>query len=91
MSSQLGGFTAPAFQFGQGLAGYSPQFGILPSGSRGGPAGPGVARALPFGLPGKVALPVLLAVLMLSAASGALVRTWVLRRADPYQSPSATM
>jgi len=41
----------------------------------------GRATALPrLGGPGGVGLPVLLAVLMLACVTGALVRTWVLRR-----------
>lgn len=77
VASRFGPGAAPAFRFGQQLPGYSPQFGVLDESV----ADAGDARALPVGGPGAVALPVLLAVLMLSAVAGALVRTWALRRA----------
>ncbi|GGS19439.1 hypothetical protein [Actinokineospora fastidiosa] len=59
------------------VPGYSPEFGLL--GREGVVDTAGEARALPVG-GGQVALPVLLAVLLLSVVTGALVRTWVLRR-----------
>lgn len=65
-----------------GVPGYSPRFGLLGQDSAIDPLvhAAGEARALPVGA-GRVALPVLLAVLALSLVTGALVRTWVLRRA----------
>ena len=77
VANRFGQAAAPAFRFGQQLPGYAPQFGVLDDAV----TDAGAARALPVGGPGAVALPVLLAVLMLSAVAGALVRTWVLRRA----------
>ncbi|RZS37682.1 hypothetical protein EV193_105240 [Herbihabitans rhizosphaerae] len=74
---------SPAFRYGGGVPGYSPTFGILgnqappPDGVQ----AAGHAEALePLSGNGKVALPVLLAVLALSGLTAALVRTWVLRR-----------
>lgn len=77
VSDRFGAAAAPAFRFGQKVPGYAPQFGVLDEAV----TNAGDARALPAGGSGAVALPVLLAVLMLSAVAGALVRTWVLRRA----------
>jgi hypothetical protein len=76
IGTRFGPGAAPAFRFGQQLPGYAPQFGVLDDEV----ADAGEVRALPLGGPGAVALPVLLAVLMLSAVAGALVRTWALRR-----------
>lgn len=74
---------SPGVRYGGGVSGYRPGYQL--------PAGPdsdgvqtaGRAQALPNvgRMGGGVAAPVLLAVLMLSCVTGALVRTWVLRRA----------
>ncbi|PPK68032.1 hypothetical protein V5P93_007380 [Actinokineospora auranticolor] len=72
---------APDARYGA-IPGYAPQFGILGSGLTDvRPAGE--AYALPVTPVGAVGLPVVLAVLALSVVSGALVRTWVLRRTSP--------
>lgn len=76
---RFGAWSAPAFRYGRDVPGYSPRFGILPEADDD-LTRAGTVRALPI-LGGRVALPVLLAVLMLGAVSGTLVRTWVLRRA----------
>ncbi len=67
---------------GSELFGHSPQFGIL--GAEGGAAAADVAaagraQALPDEGADRVALPVLVAVLMLSGVTAALVRSWVVR------------
>ena len=73
---RFGAWSAPAFRYGRQLPGYSPKFGILPGGEQ---TRVGAVRGLPiFG--DRVALPVLLAVLMLAAVSGGLVRTFAVRR-----------
>lgn len=77
VSTRFGAAAAPAFRFGQRVAGYAPQFGIL--GAENDVAGK--VQALPLGGRNAVGLPVLLAVLMLSTVAGVLVRTWVLPRA----------
>ncbi|HEY0637978.1 MAG TPA: hypothetical protein VGD67_10050 [Pseudonocardiaceae bacterium] len=77
VASRFGPLAAPAFRFGQQVPGYSPQFGVLGDEDL---ADPGDVRALTVGGPAAVALPVLLAVLLLATVSGALVRTWALRR-----------
>lgn len=73
---------APSPESRYGVPGYSPRFGLLGQDAAIDPLvyPAGEARALPTGT-GRVALPVLLAVLALSLVTGALVRTWVLRRA----------
>ncbi len=67
---------------GSDLFGQSPQFGILGP-DRGGAAGDvaaaGRAEALPAQGADRVALPVLVAVLMLSGVTAALARSWVVR------------
>ncbi|MFC5285577.1 hypothetical protein ACFPM7_00810 [Actinokineospora guangxiensis] len=62
------------------VPGYSPEFGLL--GGDPGISTAGGAQALPVDGAGRgqVAFPVLAAVLLLSVLTGALVRTWVLRR-----------
>jgi len=80
VSTRFGAAAAPAFRFGQQVPGYAPQFGILGAEDAKDVAA-GKVRALPLGGHTAVGLPVLLAVLMLSTVSGALVRTWALRRA----------
>jgi len=76
---RFGPASAPAFRFGQHVPGYSPKFGILPdAGSE--PDRAGTVEVRSIGVPG-VALPVLLAILLLAAVTGALVRTWAIRRA----------
>jgi hypothetical protein len=80
VNTRFGPAVAPAFRFGQRVPGYAPQFGILGSQDvRSNVAGK--VQALPAGGATAVGLPVLLAVLMLSTVSGALARTWTLRRA----------
>ena len=74
---RFGLYSAPAFRYGRSLPGYDPQFGILPEEDL---TRVGTVDALALG-GGRVALPVLLAVLLLAAVTGALVRTWTLRRA----------
>jgi hypothetical protein len=73
---------SPAVAYGGGVPGYVPQFGILGSeGMTDGVQAAGHAEALGLSGGGKVAFPVLLAVLALSGVTAALVRSWVLRRA----------
>jgi len=74
---RFGPAAAPAFRFGQHLSGYSPKFGILPD-SELDSAGTVAARSIGGTV---VALPVLLAILLLASVTGALVRTWAIRRA----------
>ena len=82
VSTRFGAAAAPAFRFGQQVPGYAPQFGILGAENAATDVTTaGRVRALPVGGPAAIGLPVLLAVLMLSTVSGALVRTWTLRRA----------
>ncbi|MBC6449167.1 hypothetical protein [Actinokineospora xionganensis] len=69
---------SPGARYGS-VPGYSPEFGVL-SDSQGFRTA-GDAQALPVGTGNTVGLPILLAVLALSVVTGALVRTWVLRRA----------
>jgi hypothetical protein len=73
---------SPGIRYGGTVPGYRPGYG-LPTPSNDGVQTAGRAQALPGGgkLGGGVAAPVLLAVLALSCVTGALVRTWVLRRA----------
>ncbi|CAL9663298.1 hypothetical protein SUDANB95_07082 [Actinosynnema sp. ALI-1.44] len=73
---------SPGIRYGGNVPGYRPGYG-LPTPSNDGVQTAGRAQALPGGgkLGGGVAAPVLLAVLALSCVTGALVRTWVLRRA----------
>ncbi|MBW4719389.1 hypothetical protein [Saccharothrix obliqua] len=77
-----GGFTpSPGIRYGGNVPGYRPGYG-LPGADADGVRTAGRAQALPGdGRGGGVAAPVLLAVLLLSCVTGALVRTWVLRRA----------
>jgi len=66
-----------------GVPGYAPQFGILGQDSGGVDVrtAAGGAQALPaFGRTGGVGVPIVLAALFLSVVTGALVRTWVLRK-----------
>lgn len=75
---------SPGVRYGSEVPGYSPEFGLLGDeeehGAQHDVASAGSADALPSGSGGKVEVPVVLAVLALSAAGGALVRTWALRR-----------
>lgn len=72
---------APGVRYGGSVPGYSPQFGILGGGNGSdGVQAAGHAESLAAPAGDRVALPVLLAVLALSGATAALVRTWVLRR-----------
>ncbi|HJP78285.1 MAG TPA: hypothetical protein VJ914_28690 [Pseudonocardiaceae bacterium] len=76
---------SPGVRYGGDVPGYSPGYGVLNNGS-GVPDGiqtAGEAQALgSMSLPGGngIGLPMLLAVLALSAATAGLVRTWVLRK-----------
>jgi hypothetical protein len=72
---------APGVRYGGGVPGYSPEFGVV--GDRApddGVSVAGRAEALTPPAVQRVEFPVLLAVLALSGATAALVRTWVLRR-----------
>ncbi|MBB5960553.1 hypothetical protein FHS29_007181 [Saccharothrix tamanrassetensis] len=73
---------SPGVRYGGGVPGYRPGYG-LPGTDTDGVQTAGRAQALPGTgrVGGGVAAPVLLAVLALSCVTGALVRTWVLRRA----------
>jgi hypothetical protein len=71
---------SPGVRYGGQVPGYTPGYG-LPTTDSGNVQTAGRAQALPgTGKMGGVAAPVLLAVLALSCVTGALVRTWVLRR-----------
>ncbi|PRY45829.1 hypothetical protein [Umezawaea tangerina] len=71
---------SPGVRYGGQVPGYTPGYG-LPTTDPGAVQTAGRAQALPgTGKMGGVAAPVLLAVLALSCVTGALVRTWVLRR-----------
>ncbi|WP_216212121.1 hypothetical protein [Amycolatopsis aidingensis] len=80
---------SPGVRYGGQIPGYAPEFGILGQEEDQDPEGAGVrnageARALADGAGGPIdgtSLPLLLAVVALAGASGALVRTWVLRKA----------
>jgi hypothetical protein len=74
---------SPGVRYGGGVAGYRPGHGTSGADDSDGVQTAGRAQALPgIGrMGGGVAAPVLLAVLLLSCVTGALVRTWVLRRA----------
>ena len=71
---------SPAVRYG-GVPGYSPEFGLLGRDSEISTAGGAQPLPIDGAGRGQVAFPVLLAVLLLSVVTGALVRTWVLRRA----------
>ncbi|MDQ3787266.1 MAG: hypothetical protein M3422_08490, partial [Actinomycetota bacterium] len=73
---------APGVRYGGGVPGYSPEFGIVgdtPPDDGVDVAGRAEAIDPPTGQ--RVEFPVLLAVLVLSCVTAALVRTWVLRKA----------
>jgi hypothetical protein len=73
---------SPGVRYGGGVPGYSPEFGIVgdtPPDDGVSVAGRAEAIDPPAGQ--RVEFPVLLAVLVLSGVTAALVRTWVLRRA----------
>ncbi|GAB3509153.1 hypothetical protein [Amycolatopsis cihanbeyliensis] len=80
---------SPGVRYGGQIPGYAPEFGILGQQGTQDPPDDGVrnagdARALTGGAGGPTdgtSLPLLLAVIALAGASGALVRTWVLRKA----------
>ncbi|GAA1267585.1 hypothetical protein [Saccharothrix xinjiangensis] len=74
---------SPGVRYGGGVSGYRPGYELPSAGDSDGVQTAGHAQALPgLGrMGGGVAAPVLLAVLMLACVTGALVRTWVLRRA----------
>lgn len=80
---------SPGVRYGGDVPGYGPGYGVLGNGSNTVPDGiqtAGEAQALGSGsLPGGngIGLPMLLAVLALSGATAALVRTWVLRKVKP--------
>ena len=72
---------SPGVRYGGGVPGYSPEFGILgdtPQDDGISVAGRAEALSPPTGQ--RVEFPVLLAVLVLSCVTAALVRTWVLRK-----------
>ncbi|MGX7823801.1 hypothetical protein ACTG9Q_01790 [Actinokineospora sp. 24-640] len=72
---------SPAIRYGGAVPGYTPEFGILGSeADSDGVQAAGYAEAIGPAGGNRVALPVLLAVLILSGVTAALVRTWVLRR-----------
>ncbi|MFC5285578.1 hypothetical protein ACFPM7_00815 [Actinokineospora guangxiensis] len=72
---------SPAVRYGGAVPGYTPEFGILGGESGGdGVQAAGHAEAIGGPVGNRIALPVLLAVLILSGVTAALVRTWVLRR-----------
>ncbi|MEU4764074.1 hypothetical protein AB0H12_12505 [Actinosynnema sp. NPDC023794] len=74
---------SPGVRYGGGVSGYRPGYGVPNADDSDGVQTAGRAQALPGSgrMGGGVAAPVLLAVLLLSCVMGALVRTWVLRRA----------
>jgi hypothetical protein len=72
---------SPGVLYGGSVSGYTPQFGILGSDGQDGVQAAGHAEALSAPAGTKIALPVLLAVFLLSGVTAALVRTWVLRKA----------
>jgi hypothetical protein len=72
---------SPGVRYGGGVPGYSPEFGILGDTPRDdGVSVAGRAEALTPPVGQRVEFPVLLAVLILSGVTAALVRTWVLRK-----------
>lgn len=72
---------SPAIRYGGAVPGYSPQFGILGTDADSdGVQAAGHAEVLDPVRGGRIAFPVLFAVLALSGVTAALVRTWVLRR-----------
>ncbi|HEY4018177.1 MAG TPA: hypothetical protein VGM75_05790 [Pseudonocardiaceae bacterium] len=80
---------SPGVRYGGSVPGYSPSYGVLNNGNNTVPDGiqtAGEAQALgSLSTPGGngIGLPMLLAVLALSGATAALVRTWVLRKVKP--------
>ncbi|MFL6123296.1 hypothetical protein [Actinophytocola sp.] len=73
---------SPGVRYGGGVPGYSPEFGTVGDTSADdGVSVAGQAEALSPPKNQRVEFPVLLAVLVLSGVTAALVRTWVLRRA----------
>ncbi|SDC81357.1 hypothetical protein [Actinokineospora iranica] len=79
--AQAGLFSpAEGLRYDGATSSYTPQFGILGGRDANGVLAAGHAEALDPVRGGKIALPVLLAVLALSGVAAGLVRTWVLRR-----------
>jgi hypothetical protein len=79
-----GGYApSPGVRYGGQVPGYSPGYDVLGADDADGVQTAGRAQALPGlgGGAGGVGAPLLLAVLALSCVTGALVRTWALRRA----------
>ncbi len=73
---------SPGVRYGGGVPGYSPEFGIVgDTPPDDGVSVAGRAEAIDPPVGQRVEFPVLLAVLVLSGVTAALVRTWVLRRA----------
>lgn len=74
---------SPGVRYGGGVSGYRPGYGVPGDSDADSVHTAGRAQALPGvgRMGGGVAAPVLLAVLLLACVTGALVRTWVLRRA----------
>ncbi|HVK21010.1 MAG TPA: hypothetical protein VM677_06590 [Actinokineospora sp.] len=69
---------SPNARYGS-VPGFAPEFGLLTDNQQIRDAG--AARALPAGPADTIGVPILVAVLALSVVTGALVRTWVLRKA----------
>jgi hypothetical protein len=73
---------SPGVRYGGGVPGYTPEFGIVgETPPDDGVSVAGRAEAIDPPVGQRVEFPVLLAVLVLSGVTAALVRTWVLRRA----------
>ncbi|MDV6011027.1 hypothetical protein [Haloechinothrix sp. LS1_15] len=74
---------SPGVRYGNQIPGYSPEFGLLGQGDESEDReinNAGSADGLPSHGSGGIGMPMMIAVLALSAASAGLVRTWVLRR-----------
>ncbi|CRK60657.1 hypothetical protein [Alloactinosynnema sp. L-07] len=69
---------SPNARYGS-VPGFAPEFGLLTDNQE--IRGAGAAKALPAAPAATVGMPILIAVLVLSVVTGALVRTWVLREA----------
>ncbi|WP_436492962.1 hypothetical protein [Actinokineospora sp. HUAS TT18] len=77
--AKAGLFTpSPNARYGS-VPGFAPEFGLLSDNQE--IRGAGAAKALPAAPADTIGVPILVAVLALSVVTGALVRTWVLRKA----------
>jgi hypothetical protein len=76
LADRFGGGLVPAFRFGQRVPGYAPELGLLDRGSD------DTGRVRPVAVEDRpaVALPVLVAVLVVAMVTGVVVRRWSLRR-----------